>query len=561
LAEESVVTEREAIALIDRLTALSSETEWVEWKRNHVSPDDFGEYVSALANAACVRNERAAYLVFGIDNVTRKVVGTAFDPYAKKAVGNQDLLPWLAPQLSPSVRCEPTIVNHPKGRVVLFEISPARDTPVAFKGVPWIRVGSSKTKLARHPELERVIWQRSHDWSADTCPDATLDDLCPEAIRIARQQFAVKFPNQAAECAAWDDVTFLNKARVLRRGEITNTAILLLGKPESASLIAPAVARISWILRDGDGKEQDYEHIGPPFIRAGERLLAKLRNLVVRAMPDGTLFPREIPQYDPWVIREALHNCIAHQDYAVRARITVVEAPGRLLFVNAGTFIPGDVETVIRQDAPQARYRNPFLADAMVQLNLIDTQGGGIKRMYELQKQRSFPLPDYDLTRQNEVRVSVAGQVMDERYSRLLMARTDLPIADVMLLDRIQKKQPIAREEHRRLRAEGLVEGRYPNLIVAGPVARATGGAGRHIREKGLTKQYYVDLVLALLQEHSPCDRQMIDDLLIPKLPDRLSPEQKLTRVKNLLQEMKSDGMIRNDGSRSRPAWKLVESP
>ncbi|MEN9665045.1 MAG: hypothetical protein RLZZ326_1408 [Planctomycetota bacterium] len=552
------MTNAEAIALIDRLTALSSETEWVEWKLNHVPPEDFGEYVSALANAACVRNERAAYLVFGIDNVTRKVVGTAFDPYAKKAVKNQDLLPWLAPLLSPSVRVEPTIVAHPGGRVVLFEISPARDTPVAFKGVPWIRVGTSKTKLARHPELERVIWHRSHDWSAETCPDATLDDLCPEAIRIARQQFAVKFPKQATEGAAWDDVTFLNKARVLRRGEITNTAILLLGKPESASLIAPAVARISWILRDGDGKEQDYEHIGPPFIRAGERLLAKLRNLVVRALPDGTLFPREIRQYDPWVIREALHNCIAHQDYAVRARITVVEAPGRLLFVNAGTFIPGDVETVIRQDAPQSRYRNPFLADAMVQLNLIDTQGGGIKKMYELQKQRSFPLPDYDLSDVGEVRVSISGRVMDERYSRLLMARTDLPIADVMLLDRIQKKQLIPREEHRRLKAEGLVEGRYPNLIVAGSVARATGGAGKHIRDKGLNRQYYVNLVLTLLREHGPCDRQMIDDVLLPKLPDRLDTEQKITHVKNLIQDMKRKGLIRNDGSRARPAWNLA---
>jgi ATP-dependent DNA helicase RecG len=553
------MTNAEAIALIDRLTALPSETEWVEWKLNHVPPEGFGEYVSALANAACVRNERSAYLVFGIDNVTRKVVGTAFDPYAKKAVKNQDLLPWLAPLLSPSVRVEPTVVAHPGGRVVLFEISPARDTPVAFKGVPWIRVGSSKTKLDRHPELARVIWQRSHDWSAETCPDATLDDLCPEAIRIARQQFAVKFPKQATECAAWDDVTFLNKARVLRRGDITNTAILLLGKPESASLIAPAVARISWILKDAEGREQDYEHIGPPFIRAGERLQSKLRNLVVRALPDGTLFPREIPQYDPWVIREALHNCIAHQDYAALARITVVESPGRILFVNAGTFIPGNVETVIRQDAPQSRYRNPFLTDAMVSLNLIDTQGGGIKKMYELQKQRSFPLPDYDLLKADEVRVSIAGTVMDERYSRLLMARTDLPIADVMLLDRIQKKQPIPRDDHRRLKAEGLVEGRYPNLIVAGSVARATGGAGRHIREKGLTRRYYVDLVLALLREHGTCDRQMIDDVLIPKLPDRLNPQQKLTRVKNLLQEMKADGMIRNDGSRSHPAWNLAQ--
>lgn len=112
------------------------------------------------------------------------------------------------------------------------------------------------------------------------------------------------------------------------------------------------------------------------------------------ALPSGTLFPQEITQYDPWVIREALHNAIAHQDYRRHGRIVVVEFPDRVLLTNVGDFLPGDVETVIRQDAPQALYRNPFLADAMVELNLIDTQGSGIKRMFETQRRRSFPLPE-----------------------------------------------------------------------------------------------------------------------------------------------------------------------
>ncbi len=100
----------------------------------------------------------------------------------------------------------------------------------------------------------------------------------------------------------------------------------------------------------------------------------RIRNLTVRALPRGTLFPQEITQYDPWVIREALHNAIAHQDYRRHGRIAVVEFPDRVLLTNVGDFLPGDVETVIRQDAPQAIYRNPFLADAMVELNLIDTR-------------------------------------------------------------------------------------------------------------------------------------------------------------------------------------------
>ena len=178
---------------------------------------------------------------------------------------------------------------------------------------------------------------------------------------------------------------------------MTNAALLLLGRPESATLLSPAVAKISWILKDASNRELDYEHFGPPFLLVGDRLLKRIRNLIVRALPSGTLFPQEITQYDPWVIREALHNAIAHQDYRRHGRIIVVEFPDRVLVTNVGDFLPGDVETVIRQDAPQDLYRNPFLADAMVELNLIDTQGGGIKRMFETQRRRLFPLPDYDL--------------------------------------------------------------------------------------------------------------------------------------------------------------------
>ena len=104
-------------------------------------------------------------------------------------------------------------------------------------------------------------------------------------------------------------------------------------------------------------------------------------------------------KYEPWVIREVLNNCIAHQDYELRGRISVVENPDDLIFTNLGSFIPESVEKVIEQDAPPERYRNPFLANAMVNLKMIDTLGGGIKKMFLLQRQRYFPMPDYDLAR------------------------------------------------------------------------------------------------------------------------------------------------------------------
>jgi ATP-dependent DNA helicase RecG len=549
------VTEAQGVALVDRLRGLPSETEWCEFKRNYYEPQLLGEYLSALANAACLASEPHGYLLFGIDDKTHEVAGTDFDPNTAKAKGNQGLLPWLAAKLRPNTGFAAHVIEHPAGRVVLFEIGPARDQPVSFDGTAFVRVGSSKTELSKHPEKARAIWTRGRDWSAEVCQAATLADLDPEAIAKAREQFAVKHPAQASEVAGWDDVTFLNKAKVMKQGAVTHTALLLLGRPESATLLSPAVAKISWILKDDDNRELDYEHIGPPFLLAGDRLQKRIRNLIVRALPSGTLFPQEITQYDPWVIREALHNCIAHQDYRLQGRVVVVEFPGRVLLTNVGDFLPGSVETVIQQDAPQNVYRNPFLADAMVELNLIDTQGGGIKRMFETQRRRSFPLPDYDLSKAGCVTVTLSGRIVDERYTRLLMERIDLGLEQVMLLDRVQKKQRLSRDEHRRLKAAGLVEGRYPNLIVAAAVARVTGAPGRHIRERGFDKRYYLDLILALVREHAPVSRADVGELLLSKLPDRLTTEQKQRRIHNLLQELRRSGAIVNQGTRARPAW------
>ncbi|MFO1029489.1 MAG: ATP-binding protein [Planctomycetota bacterium] len=551
------MTPAELIQLVDRLRALPTETEWCEWKRNHTAPEELGEYLSALANEAALHRQDSGYLLFGIDDANHAVVGTTFDPYKEKAKGNQGLLPWLTAGLIPNPGVEPLVVDHPDGRVVVLAVGPARIQPVAFYGTAWVRIGSSKTQLTKHPEKARALWTLGYDWSAETVHGATLADLDPEAVLVARRQFATKHPGQAAEIAAWDDPTFLNKARVLRQGAITRTAILLLGRAEAATALAPAVARVSWILKDKDNKELDFAHIDPPFLLAGDRLLQRVRNLTLRILPVGTLFPAEITQYDPWVVREALHNSLAHQDYLRQGRVTVVEFPDRLLVTNVGDFLPGSVESVIEQDAPQAIYRNPFLARAMVELGLIETQGGGIKKMFETQRRRSFPLPDYDFSSVGEVRVILPGRILDERYTQLLMQQPQLSLGQVMLLDRVQKRRTITREEHQELKAAKLVEGRFPNLIVGGAIAKATGETARHIRERGFDKQYYLDLILELVKVHGPVGRKELDQLLLPKLPERLSEVQKRKKVDNLVQVLRRAGRIQNRGVRGGPEWVL----
>ena len=547
----------ELTALLDRLRAEPREAEWLEFKAKRYEPQVLGEYLSALANSACLLGKPRSYLVFGIEDGTHAVVGTVFDPLVEKGSGNQLLPLWLSLGLRPNVGFEIHPFNYYGERIVLFEVHPAFDRPVRFYGTAYIRDGTSKTELTRYPEKERQIWQRRVDWSAQICDRATLAELEPHALVKARKEYTTKFPARSEEVAAWDDATFLNKVKLTIQGAMTNAALLLLGREESSTLLAPAVARISWILKNERNDELDYQHFGPPFLLNVEKVLARIRNLTLRELPGGTLFPVEITQYDPWVIREALHNCIAHQDYGLRGRINVVETPDGLTLANVGGFLPGRVETVIEQDAPLEIYRNPFLAEAMVNLNMIDTQGGGIKRMFQAQRRRFFPLPDYDLSQPERVAVGIRGRILDERYTRLLMMQTDLDLGMIMLLDKVQKRQAISANDSKRLRTAKLVEGRYPNLVVAAMVATATGEMAKHIRDRGFNSQYYRDLIVELIRKHQPVSREDIDRLLLDKLPEVLSEAQKRNRIHNLLRQLATAGQIQNNGSRRFPRWVL----
>lgn len=556
------MTTSDLSALLDRLRAEPRETEWLEFKSNRYDPQMLGEYLSALANSAGLIGKPRAYLVLGIEDGTHAVTGTNFDPAAEKGKGNQLLPLWLSLGLQPNVGFEIHAFDYHAKRIVLFEINPAFDRPVKFYGAAFVRDGTSKTNLGNYPEKERQLWNRRVDWSAQVCESATVADLDDAALAKARTEFCTKFPAQAGAVADWDIQTFLNKARLTIQGRVTNAALLLLGKPESSTLLNPAVARISWLLKSERNEGRDYEHFGPPFLLRVDGVLNRIRNLKVRELPGGTLFPVELTQYDPWVIREALHNCIAHQDYGLRGRIQVVETADALLLTNVGSFLPGKVETVIRQDAPLEIYRNPLLAEAMVNLNMIDTQGGGIKKMFQKQRTRFFPMPDYDLSEPQRVVVRIEGRILDERYARLLMRRTDLDLETIILLDQVQKRQPITQAEHRRLKAARLVEGRFPHPVVAAQIAAATGQKARHIRDKGFDNQYYRDLITQIVREHQPVAREDIDRLLLDKLPEVLSEEQKRRKIHNLLMDVaRKRKLIANQGSRRRSQWVLSPKP
>jgi ATP-dependent DNA helicase RecG len=239
-----------------------------------------------------------------------------------------------------------------------------------------------------------------------------------------------------------------------------------------------------------------------------------------------------------------LNNSIAHQDYTLGGKVNVVEREdGFLTFVNSGSFIPQSIENVIESDSPETRYRNPFLTAAMVNLNMIDTIGSGIKKMFVIQKNKFFPLPDYDFT-DNKVKVKITGKVVDVNYSSKLAEIKDLSLQEIILLDKVAKQKRLTKEEAKVLKSKKYIEGRSPNFHISSKVANVTGERAKYIQQRGIDDEYCMKMILDYLQKFDEGVKSDFEKLLLDKLPDVLDIQQKKNKIKNILQRLKNEGLI-----------------
>jgi ATP-dependent DNA helicase RecG len=545
--------------LLEELIAHPQETQWIEFKlgARSITNEQIGEYISAMSNGATISNQPFGYLVWGVEDATHKVKGTDFI-FSTAKQGNQDLELWIRNLLYPKVNFEIFEFSYKGNNVVLLRIPSAKGEPTHFKKKAYIRIGSNKTDLRNFPEYVRIIYNSLEDWSAKIIPNATLSDLDEEAITVAREKFKEKSSNTSYynQIDNWDTQTFLDKAKITINGKITNTAILLLGKEESSHFLLPSLAEITWKL---ETEEKAYEHFSCPLLLNTSKVLNKIRNVKYKFFPDNELLAVTVDKYDTRTVLEALHNCIAHQDYSLNSRIIVTEKIDKLIFSNAGSFFEGTPDDYLTGEKTPDKYRNPWLVKAMVNLGMIDTMGYGIHTMYLSQKKRFFPLPDYILSEQQKVILQIYGHTIDENYSKLLIERKDLSLTKVILLDRVQKKLPISKEAASLLRKEKLIEGRNPNYFISASVAKVIGKEADYIKNRAFDKAYYKDLIIQYLKKYKKAGREDIDKLIMDKLSNTLSEKQKRTKIRNLLYEMskKDESIYNNSRSTNKPEWKL----
>lgn len=194
----------------------------------------------------------------------------------------------------------------------------------------------------------------------------------------------------------------------------------------------------------------------------------------------------------------------------------------------------------------------------MSELYMIDRMGYGIKRMNEVQAGRYLPLPDYDLSQTNKVRLTMYGGVVDQEYTRLLLSNTNLPLSDVLALDRVQKGMTIPDEKVTHLRKMKLIVGRKPHLRVAPVIAEASGTKVEYVKAHSQDDAFYRQLIINLLEEFGSATRQEVNELLFTKLGDMLTDDEKNKKIGNLLVQLRREGRIVNSGSRRYPKWELI---
>ena len=386
-------------ALLIKLLTLPHETEWVEWKHNNCQPEMIAEQLSALANSAALHGWDFGYMVWGVEDGTRKIVGTTFQPRQAKK-GNEELENWLTRSLHPQVNFRMYEWTHQGMPMVLFEIPKASRYPVRFGSEEFIRVGSLTKKLKEYSEKERELWailDRKPFEAGIAMADVSgadvltlLDfDRCLKMLRIPLPTDQQGILEKLAD----------EKLIVPQPGgryDITNLgAILFAADLAKFDRLGRKALRI--IKYNGDGRidtEREWRDLPSQmgYAVSFEAAVAFIGSQLPQSEPIGQAFRMEQRAYPEVAIREVVANCLIHQDFSVTGAGPMVEIfAKRIEITNPGEPL---VDTNRFIDTPP-KSRNEILAAMMRRMKLCEEAGTGIDKAIGAIEAHQLPAPDF----------------------------------------------------------------------------------------------------------------------------------------------------------------------
>jgi ATP-dependent DNA helicase RecG len=391
-------SKEDLVGLVRELCKLPTESECVELKENNANPEEIGEYLSALANSAALLSKPFAYLVWGIKDNSRKIVGTTFSPGSAR-VGNEVLENWLLRLLSPQIDFHFHELEINGRRVILLEIPSASAQPVQFKGQEFIRVGSYKKKLKDFPEKARALW-RSFDRTSFEDRLAAENIPAEEVLRLLDYPayfdlLKLPLPEGRSGILKALEADRLIQPSASGRCNVTNLGAILLAKrlADFRSLERKAV-RV--ILYKGNSRiEAIKEQMGSKGYANGfEGLIGHVDSLLPSVEVIEKAFRRTDRAYPEVAVRELVANALIHQDFTVTGAGPMVEIfEDHVEITNPG---PPLVEPDRFLDSPP-RSRNEALASLMRRFNVCEERGSGVDKVVFHTEFHHLPAPLFEV--------------------------------------------------------------------------------------------------------------------------------------------------------------------
>lgn len=399
----------EIIKLINELRRQPSETEWVEFKSNHQTSEKIGEYISALSNSACLHQRAEAYLVFGIENKTHKVIGTKYLPTTTKGKGAEDLEPWLYRNLKPRIEFKIQEVTHPEGRIIIFFIQPAFAGPIKFAHKAWIRIGSSTKSLDEFPEKEAIIWERRTPFEDKLAKENISESDAIELLEFDKY-FILTEETRPKNQAGIVEKLLQENFIVKKKGKlnITNLGALLLARNlENFTKLRSKAVRI--ITYKGINKLHAIkdESFTKGYAVGFENIISYIQSQIPEPEKiEGGLRSSKV-SYPPNAIREFVANALVHQDLLIDGSCPLIEIfENRIEISNPGkALIPTD-----RFIDHPPKSRNEKLSDMLRRMKICEKRGSGVDRAIFAIELSQLPPPNIEDKESDGVRVTIYSQ-------------------------------------------------------------------------------------------------------------------------------------------------------
>lgn len=384
--------------LVHELRCMPVEAEWVEFKTNRAEPDDIGEYISAISNAAALVGRTCGYVLWGVDNDAHELVGTTFSPGRSK-IGNEEVENWLLQLLTPKIDFRFFEVDVEGHRVVLLEIDRAWRQPVRFKNIEYIRVGSYKKKLKEYPEKERQLWRvfdRIPFESGVAAEDLDTDQVL--AVLDYPSYFTLlglPLPTGPAQIVAVLEADKLVQPNDVGRFDVTNLGAILFARDLNAF---PGLGRkaVRVIQYKGVGRiETIKEQLGSKGYASGfEGLIGYVNGLLPSNEVIGEALRKTVPMFPELAVREIIANALIHQDFSLTGAGPMVEIfEGRVEVTNPGEPL---VSAERFLDSPP-RSRNEALASLLRRIGVCEERGSGVDKVVFQTEFYQLPAPLFEV--------------------------------------------------------------------------------------------------------------------------------------------------------------------